>query len=129
MTPEARVKNAIKKWLDSHGFWRAGAKRPEGTIHGWYTMPVSNGMGVHGIPDFRCVYKGLSFDIEAKAPKGEATPNQLQRHAEIREAGGFVVILSDAAMLADVITELEAHGRRLGREIFGAGCEAGTAAA
>ena len=90
-TPEGRVKAAIKKWLEARGFWRAGAKRPQ-RVEGWFTMPVNNGMGVVGIPDFRCVWRGLSFDIEAKAGRGQCTENQKQRHVEIREAGGFVAV-------------------------------------
>jgi hypothetical protein len=102
MTPEAKVKNAVKKWLDSHGFWRAGAIRPIGDIIGWYYLPVSNGMGVHGIPDFCCVYAGHAVYLEAKAPGGTTTPNQDQRHHEIRVAGGLVCVVTDVAQLEDL---------------------------
>lgn len=90
-TPEAKVKAAIKKYLDAHGFWRAGAARPE-HVRGWYYMPVSNGMGVHGIPDFMCTYNGRTIGIEAKAPKGVVSELQKQRHIEMQAAGALVVV-------------------------------------
>ena len=100
MTPEGKVKAAIKKWLDSHGFWRAGAKRPDGEVVGWYYMPVSNGMGVHGIPDFPVVFRGESVYIEAKAnSKEQPTSNQINRMDEIRAAGGRAYVVYDAAQL------------------------------
>lgn len=106
MTPEGRVKAAIKKYLTARGFWAAAGKKPE-HVEGFYHMPVSNGMGVHGLPDFCCVYRGLAFYIEAKAPKGECTPNQLKRHEEIRAAGGYVVVARSVQDVADALLELE----------------------
>lgn len=90
-TPEGKVKAEIKKWLDERGFWRAGAKRPE-HVRGWYYMPVSNGMGTHGIPDFMCTFNGRTIGIEAKAPKGVVSENQKLRHEEMRAAGAIVVV-------------------------------------
>lgn len=95
-TPEGKVKAAIKKYLDSEGFWRAAAKRPD-VVKGWYYMPVSNGMGIHGIPDFVCTYNGRMFCIEAKAPKGVLSEHQKMRHEEIRAAGGIVVVAYDVS--------------------------------
>ena len=101
-TPEAKVKDSIKKELDVRGFWRAGSAKPTNVI-GWYYMPVSNGMGVHGIPDFVCCWLGKFFGIEAKAPKGEPTPNQIKRHEEIREASGTVIIVDDVSKLREYL--------------------------
>jgi len=53
MTPEGKVKEKIKRLLKHHG--------------AWYYLPVSMGMGQHGIPDFICCYHGNMFGIEAKA--------------------------------------------------------------
>lgn len=100
MTPEARVKASIKKALDQRGFWRAGTAKPA-TVIGWYYMPVSNGMGVHGIPDFVCCWKGLFFGIEAKAIGGTTTANQDRRHEEIRAAEGLVLVVDNAQKLEE----------------------------
>jgi len=98
-TPEGKVKNDIKKLLDSMGFWRAGAKQPKVPVIGTYYMPVSRGMGVHGIPDFIGCLRGRRFDIEAKAPGEVPTPMQELRHEEIRTAGGIVLAVDDVSKL------------------------------
>lgn len=109
MTPEGKIKKEIKAFLDASGFQRAGAAPISGTVVGWYYMPVANGMGVHGIPDFVCVYKGLSFFIEAKADeKSEPTPNQVLRHKEIRAAGGECVVAWKLSQVADAIERMDA---------------------
>lgn len=98
MTPEAKVKQQIKKLLDAKGFWRAGALKPTNVV-GWYYMPVSNGMGTVGIPDFVCCWRSRFFSIEAKKPGGKTTPNQDRRHDEIRAAGGTVLVIDDVNKL------------------------------
>ena len=55
-------------------------------------MPVSNGMGIHGIPDFMCTFNGRTIGIEAKAPKGVVSENQKLRHEEMRAAGATVIV-------------------------------------
>lgn len=91
MTPEGRLKQQVKKLLEERGFWRAGSARPE-SVEGWYYMPVSNGMGTHGIPDFVCCWSGQFFSIETKAPNGSPTANQEKRHEEIRAAKGWILV-------------------------------------
>jgi hypothetical protein len=94
-TPEGRVKDAIKKELKSRGFAPAGGSSDLAFPTGWYYMPVSNGMGSHGIPDFVGCWEGDFFSIEAKAPGGEPTPMQLRRHEEIRKAGGIILVIDN----------------------------------
>ena len=98
MTPEARVKNSVKKELEARGFWRAGTAKPL-VVSGWYYQPVSNGMSVNGIPDFICCWGGKFFSIEAKALGKKPTENQLRCHAEIRESGGTVLLIDDVSKL------------------------------
>jgi Holliday junction resolvase len=94
-TPESKTKNAIKKWLDARSIW--------------YYMPVSNGMGRHGIPDFVCCWAGKFLAIEAKAAGKRANTSALQDReiAAIRQAKGWAVVVDDVAQLdeyfADVI--------------------------
>jgi hypothetical protein len=90
-TPEGRVKDKIKRVLKSHGFW--------------YYMPMQNGMGVVGVPDFVCCVRGLFVGIEAKAPGRVATkdqglsPNQQARRDEILEACGEYWVIDDVEVL------------------------------
>lgn len=109
MTPEGKVKAAIKKWLDAHGFQRAAADTVLAP-KGWYYMPVNNGMGVGGIPDFMGSYVDFAFQprplaIEAKAPGEAAKPRQLDIHTELRAAGWLVLVVDDVSQLA-VLGEL-----------------------
>ena len=79
MTPEGRTKKLVKDYLLSTGLIPAGQAvlcTEENT--GWFHMPVSNGMGVHGIPDFIGHYKGRFFAIETKT-KGKK-PTERQEH-------------------------------------------------
>lgn len=104
-TPEGKVKDAIKAWLDARGFWRAGDDAPS-ELRGWYYMPQNMGMGTNGIPDF--VGSGIRvpghtpfpFAIEAKAPRKTATAIQLERHAEMKAAGWLVLVVDDVSQLA-----------------------------
>ena len=114
MTPEGKVKKTVKEFLISLGFQPAAAKPIKGKVVGWFYMPVSNGMGIHGIPDFVCVYKGLAFYIEVKADeKSEPTANQLLRHKEIRAAGGMCIVAYNVSQVADAIYRMdkEINGR------------------
>ncbi len=61
-TPEGRVKMRVKKVLDAS--------------HAYYFMPVSNGMGRHGIPDIICCVNGYFLGIECKAGNGKTTALQ-----------------------------------------------------
>ena len=94
MTPEGKVKKLVKDYLLSVGLIPAGQAvlcTPENT--GWFHMPVSNGMGVHGIPDFLGHYKGRFFAIETK-DKGKK-PTARQEHQltalDLTGAAAFVV--------------------------------------
>lgn len=94
-TPEGAVKDAVKRRLKELGVW--------------YYMPVQNGMGVVGIPDFICCWQGLFLAIETKAPGkgGNLTPNQQQRLKEIGIAGGMTMVvtsLDELNILIDAYT-------------------------
>lgn len=81
MTPEAKVKTAIRKALADAGVW--------------YFMPVSNGMGRHGIPDFICCVNGFFLAIEAKAGAGKPTALQERELQLIRDTGGVALVMWD----------------------------------
>lgn len=87
MTPEGRVKASIKSWLRARDIW--------------FYCPVSNGMGVHGIPDFVCCWNGRFLGIEAKAPGKLKNVSELQKMQieAIRDAGGVVLVVDDVAQL------------------------------
>ena len=60
-------------------------------------MPVSNGMGRVGAPDFIVCLGGRFIGIETKAKgkRGNATPNQLREIEWINRAGGYAFVVDD----------------------------------
>lgn len=101
-TPEGRVKAQVKKFLKSLGVW--------------YYMPVQNGMGVTGIPDFICCFRGLFLAIECKAPGklANVSANQQERIKEIREAGGAAVVVDDVVQVKKMFAALGVDPSALG---------------
>lgn len=81
MTPEGKVKAAVKKLLTEKGVW--------------YFMPVSNGMGRHGIPDFIACNKGRFIAVECKANGGKTTALQERELQRIRDAGGISLVIDE----------------------------------
>jgi len=93
LTPEGRVKLAVKRWLTARGIW--------------HYMPVQNGMGVVGIPDLICCWDGKFLAIETKAPgkRGNTTANQDRVLQAINAAGGIAVVIDDAKQLQELVNE------------------------
>jgi len=80
-TAEGAVKAQIRKILD--------------ITKAYYAMPVSNGMGRHGVPDFLVCHQGRFIAIEAKAGKGTTTALQDRNLAEIVMAGGVALVINE----------------------------------
>ena len=97
MTPEGRVKDAVKKVLKKHGIW--------------CFMPMQNGFGVVGVPDFICCFHGMFLGVETKAPgkREQTTPNQDRVLREIVEHGGYTLVVDDAKQLEDYIIFLRSE--------------------
>lgn len=90
-TPEGKVKDAVKKVLKARDIW--------------YFMPMQNGFGVVGIPDFICCHKGRFLAIETKAPgkRGCTTANQDRMLADIAAHHGWAIVVDDAQQLIDFL--------------------------
>jgi hypothetical protein len=80
MTPEGKVKAAVKKELDVYE-------------NHYREMPVPGGFGKSGL-DFTICFFGHFLAIETKAPGKEPTPRQEQRIREITKAGGTAIVIS-----------------------------------
>lgn len=78
MTPEGKVKEAVKKVLKAHGAY-------------WH-CPVQNGMGAPSL-DFIGCFMGRYFGIETKAPGKKPTPRQELTIKAIEDAGGKVFVI------------------------------------
>lgn len=107
MTPEGRVKEAVKQWLIGQHVFPAGTKMwhlKETTPLGWYYMPVQNGMGVTGIADFLGHIQGLFFAIETKAQGKKLNNNQKMRRDEIIASGGVFAQVDRVELVDSVLT-------------------------
>lgn len=95
MTPEGKVKAAVKKYLQAQGVW--------------FWMPVSNGMGQVGIPDFICCFNGTFIAIETKAPGklSNVTANQQRVIDEIKSHGGLALVVDNVDSLIPTIEFLK----------------------
>ena len=92
MTPEGKVKAAVKKVLAKYGeeldaFW-----------------PVQNGMGTPALDCIVC-YRGHHIEIETKAPGKKPTPRQLITIAKKEKAGAKVFVIDGP----ETVEMLEAH--------------------
>jgi hypothetical protein len=95
MTPEGKVKAAVKKYLREQDVW--------------FWMPVSNGMGQVGIPDFICCFNGTFIAIETKAPGklSGVTANQQRVIDEIKSHGGLALVVDNVDSLIPTIEFLK----------------------
>jgi len=89
MTPEGRVKAAIKRWLDRNDVW--------------HFSPAANGFGKAGVPDLICCYAGQFIAIEVKALGNLNRLTELQklRIEEIRRAGGVAFAADSVAVVEE----------------------------
>lgn len=92
MTPEAKVKKAVRQVLDGLG--------------AYYVMPVTGGYGKQGAPDFLVCLKGKFIGIETKAGKGRLTALQEMNLKQIIEAGGVSLVIreDDVKYLPSLLT-------------------------
>lgn len=96
MKPEARVKKQIKDYL---------IKRRLDGDPVWFYMPVQNGMGVTGIPDFIICCGGVFIAVETKAPGklGNLSANQERQLNSIVLAGGTALVVDSAEAVIRLI--------------------------
>lgn len=81
MTPEAKVKLAVKKILT--------------TSEAYFFSPYSAGMGRAGVPDIIACKNGHMLGIECKAGKGKTTALQERELEAIRAAGGTALVIRE----------------------------------
>ena len=91
-TPESQLKEQVKKYLLN-------------TPRLWFWMPVPNGFGIAGIPDFVGCWEGKFFAIETKAPKGKETSWQRLIREKIIAAGGLAVVAYKMEDLYAIFTD------------------------
>lgn len=86
MTPEGKVKAAVKELLVEYG--------------AYFFMPVQTGYGASSL-DFLCSIKGRFVAVETKAPGSlsNVTPRQTKTLAAVRESGALAYVTDNADAL------------------------------
>lgn len=93
MTPEARVKNMVRKVLDEFKFETTTVMDPHIGVPLLYSFwPVQNGMGTPSLDCLVCYY-GHWIGIETKAPGKKPTPRQELTIEAMVAAGGVVLVI------------------------------------
>lgn len=100
MTPEGRVKAAVKRVLDKY--------------KGFYTFwPVPSGYGPSSLDCLLCVCSRF-VAIETKAPGKKPTPRQKLTIERIERAGGVVFII-DGTDKTDTVEDLDNYLKNMSR--------------
>jgi hypothetical protein len=81
MTPEGKVKEAIKKILKANDVY--------------FTMPIGTGFGSAGVPDFIICHRGVFIGVEAKSGTNKPTTLQLDHMDRIRKRGGYALVVNE----------------------------------
>jgi len=81
MTPEAKVKEKVKKILKEVG--------------AYYFMPATGGYGKSGVPDLVACHKGKFYGIECKAGDNKPTALQYKALADIEKSGGVALWVNE----------------------------------
>lgn len=103
-TPEGKVKDEVKDFLDSLG---------EAC---WWYMPVPMGYGKVGVQDFLICYKGFFLAPETKKKGGKSEPWQEREQLAVNKAGGYSGRIIDLAVLKTWVAECDKKWDCLGRE-------------
>lgn len=110
MTPEGKVKAAVRKRLEHYGLVALTQidKAPGTGVEGFFFMPVAGPYSVHGIHDFVGCWRGRFFSIETKAPdnKEDATSAQLDFQRAATLAGGVSLVGVRDASIVDRLAEI-----------------------
>jgi Holliday junction resolvase len=85
MTPEAKVKNAVKKILTARG--------------AYFFMPATGGYGRSGVPDIVGCHRGVFFGIECKAGDNRPTDLQLRELDKIQRHEGYISVVNEKNLL------------------------------
>lgn len=99
MTPEGKVKQEVKKYLESLG--------PDC----WWFMPMTFGYGKSGVPDFIICYKGRFLAPETKKKGGKSEPWQEREQIAIVLAGGMSDRVISVEQVKDWIAKVNAEFR------------------
>lgn len=95
MAEEKLFENRVKRWLESLGVYPLGTARDKMPVPpvGYYEKRWGGGFSKSGLPDLHLVVKGISIDVELKAPNGRPSDLQKQKIRQINDSGSLAMVL------------------------------------
>lgn len=104
-TPEAKVKEAVKKALMAKGLvpLADALSGKSDAFPGFFWMPVQGAFAVRGVHDFVGCWNGIFWSIETKAPNNpqDATAHQVGFQETVLASGGLSYVGVRDAAVAD----------------------------
>lgn len=94
--PEKSFETKLKEWLESQGIYALGTPKQEMTVPpcGYWEKRWGGGKYTKaGLPDMHIVVKGISLEVELKAPNGRLSELQKQKLNQISDSGCIAVVL------------------------------------
>lgn len=96
MAQEKAFETKLKEWLESQGIYALGTPKQEMTVPpcGYWEKRWGGGKYTKaGLPDMHIVVKGISLEVELKAPNGRLSELQKQKLNQISDSGCIAVVL------------------------------------
>lgn len=84
---ESKIERDAIKFAEQQGWWVCKFVSP----------------GLNGVPDRLFIRNGRHLFIEFKRPGGEATPQQLKRHREMRAHGAEIYVVDTLAYAYELL--------------------------
>lgn len=96
MAAEKTFEEKLKDWLESEGIYPLGTPKQDMQTPpcGYYEKRWGGSKYTKaGMPDMHIVVKGISLEVELKAPNGKPSALQIQKINQIDDAGCIGIVL------------------------------------
>ena len=93
---EKQFEERVKRWLESKGIYRLGTASDQMPIEpkGYWLKRWGGSKYIPaGVPDMQIVIGVFNLDVELKNETGKLDPMQIQKLRQIKEAGGYCMVL------------------------------------
>ena len=114
MAQEKLFEEKLKKWLESEGIYSLGTPSQDMTTEpcGYWEKRWGGGKYIKaGMPDMHIVVKGISIEVELKAPNGKPSALQIQKLNQIKNSGclGFVLYPDEFEHFKDLVKTIKRY--------------------
>lgn len=93
---EKQFEEQVKRWLESVGIYRLGtaADQMESKPVGYWLKRWGGSKYIPaGVPDMQITVGIFNIDVELKSETGKLDPMQVQKLRQIKESGGYCMVL------------------------------------